>query len=322
MGRGVDERHVAVRSADNVRFIVTYDSGAHETREAAFRDLLLLSLATVVLVSIALSYWLGRMLTRQLTELAQRVALLAPDEPHAPLAHARQDAEVEALARTLDDYHQRIVHMVRREQEFTANASHELRTPLTAIRTSCELLLGDDALPDKAHARIAAIDDAARRMSDQVQALLFLAREQRLGTVEPVALAECVEDAAAPLRDEIARRGIGFENRVAHDAVLDLDRQALNTVLANLLRNAVQHTEGGFVRVTYAPGRLAVADSGSGIDAQMLPRLFDRFYRGAERVEGFGLGLAIVKRICDQYGWRVEVESAPGRGSSFSIAFP
>ncbi len=322
IGRGSSERHIAVRHADNVRFIVTYDSGQHEEREAAFRDLLLLSLGTVVLVAIALGYWLGGVLTQQLTELAHRVSRLAPDESHEPLAHSGQDAEITALARTLDEYHARIVAMVQREQEFTANASHELRTPLTAIRTSCELLAGESGLPDKVRSRIAAIDAAARRMSGQVQALLFLAREQPLGAVEPVALAECVEEAAEAFREEMAEHHISFENRVGHDAALDLDRQALHTVLANLIRNAVQHTEGGFIRVDYVPRRLTVADSGSGIDPQVLPRLFDRFYQGASRIDGFGLGLAIVKRICDQYRWRVDVESARGHGSAFTIAFP
>lgn len=322
IGRGSSERHVAVRRVDDVHFIVAYDSGQHEQREAAFGELLLLSLATVVLVAIALGYWLGSLLTRQLSELAQRVSRLAPDEPHEPLAQLNQDTEVAALARTLDDYHARIVNMIEREQEFTANASHELRTPLTAIRTSCELLQGDAALPDKARARIEAIDAAARRMSEQVQALLFLAREQPLGAVEPVGLAECVAEAAEGLGHEISARHIVFENRVGLDAVLDLDRQALHTVVTNLLRNSAQHTEHGFIRVDYASRRLTVADSGSGIAPEVLPRLFDRYYQGTQRIGGFGLGLAIVKRICDHYGWRVDVVSEPGQGASFTIAFP
>ena len=321
IGSGPNERHVAVRRVDGVRFIVTYDSGQHEEREAAFGELLLLSLATVILVAIGLAYWLGGVLTRQLTELAQRVSHLAPGEPHELLARPEQDTEIAALARTLDDYHARIVGMMQREQEFTANASHELRTPITAIRTSCELLLGGD-LPDKARGRIAAIDAAARRMGEQVQALLYLAREQPPAAAEPVDLAECVDEAAAALRDEMTTRGVAFENHVAARTVLELDPQALHTVLANLLRNAVQHTERGLIRVSYDERRLTVADSGAGIDARDLPRLFDRFYRGAYRVNGFGLGLAIVKRICDRYGWRIDVDSAPGRGAAFSIDFP
>lgn len=320
-GAGLEERHVAVRQADGVRFIVVYDAGPHEKREEEFRNLLVLSLVTVVLIAIGLGYWLAGVLTRQLTELSHRVARLVPGEPHDALARPGQDAEVAALARTLDDYHARIVSMIQREQEFTANASHELRTPLTAIRTSCELLQGA-ALPDKARGRIAAIEAAARRMGEQVQALLFLAREQPPGDVEPVDLAECVDEAAAPLHDEIAARGVTFENRVATGTVLELDPQALHAVLANLLRNAVQHTERGFIRVSYGERRVTVADSGAGIEARDLPRLFERFYRGAERVNGLGLGLAIVKRICDRCGWRIDVGSTPGRGSAFTIDFP
>jgi len=104
-------------------------------------------------------------------------------------------------------------------------------------------------------------------------------------------------------------------------ATVQLNRQALEIVLTNLIRNAVQHTERGFVRVSYAAGRLKVSDSGAGIAAGDAQRLFERFYRAANKREGFGLGLAIVKRVCDLYGWTIEVDSALGRGSEFSIGF-
>lgn len=319
---GPDERHVAVRQVSDVRFIVVYDVGPHEAREQQFKNVLLLSLASVATFALVLGYWLAGILTRQLSDLAQRVAHLTPEEPHAPLARAEHDAEVAALARALDDYQTRITRMIRREQEFTANASHELRTPLTAIRTSCELLLGEPALTDRARMRVQMIDDGARRMGEQLQTLLFVAREQAPDATEEVALAECASDAAEPYRSEIARKGIAFSVDIDAGTVLNLNRQALHTVLANLLRNSVQHTERGFIRVTFAARRLTVADSGRGIAPDTLPRIFERFYRGREGAEGFGLGLAIVKRICEQYGWRIEVESAPAAGSRFSICFP
>jgi signal transduction histidine kinase len=318
---GPDERHVAVRHIDGVRFIVIYDVGPHEAREQQFKNVLLLSLASVATFALLLGYWLAGVLTRQLTELAQRVARLAPDEPYVPLARAEQDAEVAAVARALDDYRSRMTRMVRHEQEFTANASHELRTPLTAIRTSCELLLGEPMLPEKARARVQMIDEAARRMSEQLQTLLFIAREEVLNATEDVALAECVTEAAEAFRGEIGRKGIALEVAIDTMTVLTVNRQALHTVLVNLIRNAVQHTERGFIRVTFLAHRLTVADSGAGIASEHLPHLFERYYRAEDRGSGFGLGLAIVKRICDHYGWRVEVASEPGRGSGFAIVF-
>jgi signal transduction histidine kinase len=316
------ERHIAVREANGMRFVVVYDIGAHEAREQQFKNVLVLSLVSVAVFALLLGYWLAGMLTRQLTALAERVTQLAPGTSGGTLARADQDSEVAALARALDDYQARITRLVRHEQEFTANASHELRTPLTAIRTSCEILLNDTVLDDKARVRVSMIDEAARRMTEQLQTLLFLAREQGLDVMEDVSLSECVAHAAEPFRGQLRRKGIALDLDVERSAVLNLNRQALHTVLANLLRNAVEHTERGFIRVQFLARRLAVTDSGTGIAAEHLPHIFERYYRAEGGGSGQGLGLAIVKRICDYYGWRLEVTSTPDQGSEFAVLFP
>jgi signal transduction histidine kinase len=319
IGKGIDERHVAVREIGGVRYIVSYDAGPHELREQSYQRLILLAIASAALVAVVLGYWLAGVLTQQLTDLAEKVARLAPDERHPPLERPDHDREVAALAHALDEYHLRIIVMMQREQEFTANASHELRTPLTAVRTSCELLSAEPALGDKTRSRIEMIAAAAEQMTDRIDALLYLARGRPPTVAESVELRDCVTEAAVPLREEIARKGLAFEVPITSDAVVTLDRKALQLVLANLIKNAVRYTERGFVRVSYEGRRLTVADSGSGIAPQHLPQVFDRFYRGTADVEGLGLGLAIVRRICDELGWKVEVESELGVGSSFSV---
>jgi len=321
IGHGRDERHVGVRRVKETTFIVTYDAGAHEMREEEFQRLILIALGIVVLVALALGYWLAGLLTRQVTDLAGQLPALSPEAANPPLARPGQDPEVASLASALDEYRARIARMIKREQEFTANASHELRTPLTAIRTSCELLLADTALPHKARDRVEMIEAAAERMSEQIQIFMFLAREQTLGALETVLLAECVRDAAEPYCGELARKGLEFTIDVEPTVTLHVNRQALDIVLTNLIRNAVQYTEHGFVKVAYDEGRLTVSDSGAGIAAGDVGRLFERFYRAAGRREGFGLGLAIVKRVCDLYGWTMGVDTSPGRGSAFSITF-
>ena len=319
---GKDEFHVLVREAGGVRYYVAYEVGLHEQREREFKLLVLLSALTAVLASLLLGYWLSGVLVRQVVELASRVGTLKPGQQPGELARPGQDPEVAMLARAFEDYQARIESMIRREQEFTSNASHELRTPLTAIKTSCELLLADSQLGEKSRARVEWINAAAGRMAEQLQTLLFLARGQALGETEPVALAECVAEAVEPYLGEIARKNLSLELDVARDVVLQLNYPALRLVVSNLLRNAVHYTERGFVKVGYAGKRLAVADSGRGIGAEHLGRVFERFFRAEGQAEGNGLGLAIVKRICDQYGWKIEVDSAPGRGSTFSITFP
>jgi signal transduction histidine kinase len=320
--RGPDEIRVAVRLAGDAHFYVAYDVGLHEQRVREFKFLILVSLIVAAAIALALGYLLSGLLAKQVTDLAARVNSLVPEPAGDALAQPGQDEEVAQLARALDDYRARIARMVQREQEFTANANHELRTPLTAIKTSCELLAADPGLNDKARSRVAAISRAGERMTDQLQALLFLAREQGTDDSEPVLLIESVNHAAEPYRIEIERKGLQFEIAIGGDAVLDLNRQALHLVLANLIKNAVRYTEHGSIRISYAARRLTVADSGIGIAPDHLPHVFERFYRGDRGAEGIGLGLAIVKGICDHFNWKIDVRSRPEQGSEFSVTFP
>jgi signal transduction histidine kinase len=312
-------RHVGVREASGTRYVVSYDTGPHEEQAARFRRLVYLGLGTVAMVAIVLGYWVSGILTRQMTELASRVAQFEPDQPHPRLEQAHHDREVAALARALDDYHERILDVLRREQEFTANASHELRTPLTAIQTTCELMQTDATLAEKTRTRIAMIERATRQMTERIEALLLLARPHKPEEIERVDLRRCVEEAAHSCRDEIAHKGLEFEIAIDAGEIVELDRKALQLVLANLVKNAVRYTQRGRIRISYEAPRVIVADSGIGIAPEHEPQLFERYFRADHRPDGLGLGLAIVRRICDDFGWKVEVQSRPGVGSTFSI---
>ncbi|MCC6922712.1 MAG: HAMP domain-containing histidine kinase [Nitrosomonas sp.] len=314
--------YVFVKSIDNIKFIVAYRITLHTKRLSELRLLILLSWIVVTAIAFVVGYMLAGMLVKQVTDLAERVRLLAPgDVQGVPLMKSDMDEEVAQLASALDGYQNRIRRMLQREQEFTANISHELRTPITTILTSCELLDAEPGLSDKVRLRIKRIESATTRMGEQLQALLFLAREQALGVMEPVAIAECINDAAEPLYPEIHRKKLKFIVNVSPDIIIPLNRQALHTALTNLLRNAIQYTDEGSIRVDYSSGHLSVTDTGMGIEPAFLPLLFERFFRGTTRVEGLGIGLPIVKRICNHYGWKINVESQVGRGTTFRITF-
>ncbi|MDR4514014.1 HAMP domain-containing sensor histidine kinase [Nitrosomonas sp.] len=318
-----EDIHVLVQTIDDVKFLVAYRIALHNQRLSELRLLILLSWIAVVAIAFVVGYVLAGILVKQVTDLAERVKLLAPgDVQGAPLMQTDMDKEVAQLASALDDYQNRIRRMLQREQEFTANISHELRTPITTILTSCELLDAEPGLPDKVRMRIKRIESATTRMGEQLQALLFLAREQALGVMEPVAIAECVNDAVEPLYPLIHRKKLKFIVNIAPDVIFLLNRQALHTALTNLLRNAIQYTEKGYIHVDYSHGNLTITDTGIGIDSAFLPLLFERFFRGTTHVEGLGIGLPIVKRICNHYGWMISVESEVGRGTTFRITFP
>ncbi len=318
-----EDFHVLVRTIDEVKFLVAYRIALHKQRLSKLRLLIILSWVAVVAIAFIVGYLLAGVLVKQVTDLAERVSLLAPgDIQIGLLTQPDMDEEVAQLARALDDYQNRIKRMLQREQEFTANISHELRTPITTILTSCELLVAAADLPVRAWHRVKMIEAAATRMGEQLQALLFLAREQALGVIETVAVAECVYDAADPLMTEITRKKLTFEVLIAPDIVLTVNRQALHTALMNLIRNAVQYTQQGYIRVEFNNQRLSISDSGIGIEPAYLPLLYERFFRGSTQGEGLGIGLAIVKRICNHYGWLIEVNSTPGHGTTFHIIFP
>lgn len=322
IGKNKQALHVSVRLVDGLRLIVAYDSGQHEERRQQFKELLLIALTTIIFTAAGLGYWLAGIITHQITNLATQVAALDPRAAHEPLAHRGQDLEVATLARAFDQYQERIRDLIAREQEFTGNASHELRTPLTAIRTSCELLETEIGLSNKALFRVQGIASAAERMTSQLETLLFLARDLALDRNDRVALAECVNLAIAPWQSVIEQKGLRFSNHIATNISIDINHQALNLVLANILRNAVQYTEHGQIEVQWQAPILSIRDTGPGISQQHQQRVFDRRYRAHNDNDGYGLGLAIVKRACDHCGWPIQMHSASGGGTQFEITLP
>jgi two-component system phosphate regulon sensor histidine kinase PhoR len=221
-------------------------------------------------------------------------------------------------------------------RDFVANVSHELKTPLTAIRGYAETLTdappGD---PIQAKAFLETIHRNAERLSLLVEDLLELSRieggqlELHLG---PVSLRGVVERLLPSVEPVARRRRVTLTIAIAEAfPPVRADASALETVLGNLVENAVKYVpEEGRVEVrareTDGMARIEVADSGPGITAEHLPRIFERFYRvdpsRSREMGGTGLGLAIVKHLSQALGGQAGVESEPGRGSVFYILLP
>ncbi len=224
----------------------------------------------------------------------------------------------------------------RAKEDFFALVSHELRTPLTAILGYVELVLSDDTpqLPPEHERHLEVVERNARRLVRLVGDLLFAAQVEGAplliepGAVDLVQLVRDAVDLARPRADE-AGVALGLEVTSLDPCVGDRDRLA--QVLDNLVSNALKFTPPGgrvSVRLTTDDGRarIEVADTGVGIRAEDLPRLFDRFYRAgnvAERsVPGLGLGLMIVRAIAEAHGGAVMVRSEVGRGTTFTVLLP
>jgi signal transduction histidine kinase len=225
----------------------------------------------------------------------------------------------------------RTLEAVRRD--FVANVSHELRTPLTAVRGFAETLADDDLLPEEPRQFARTIRSNAQRMQQLVDDLLDLSRIESGGWVpapETLDVSVVAREAIGPIRAMADAKGLTLQVDVAAAPWVYADPTALHQVIANLVSNAVRHTTAGSVTVfTRRDGGgviVGVRDTGIGIAAEHLPRIFERFYRvdpGRSRAEGgTGLGLAIVRHLVEAHGGRATAESVVGQGTTISALFP
>ncbi|MGA7417619.1 MAG: ATP-binding protein [Acidimicrobiales bacterium] len=217
-----------------------------------------------------------------------------------------------------------------RLRRFLGDASHELRTPLTSIRGYAELVRKDALEDDEARERaLARIESESARMGVLVEDLLILARmgESPVPETKPVDLAAFVSDAVEDVRALDPSRQITLT--VSGQAIIEADEQRIEQLIHNLLQNALVHTPAGTpvdVRVERSGSvtALRVRDEGPGMDEEQASRVFDRFYRGTAsgRDNGSGLGLFIVATVAKSLGGHVSVDTAPGKGATFTVVLP
>jgi two-component system, OmpR family, phosphate regulon sensor histidine kinase PhoR len=224
-------------------------------------------------------------------------------------------------------------HLDRVKSEFVANASHELKTPLSSIKGYAEALL-EGAL-ENAKMRepfVKKIHNNALRLERLVQDLLSLSHLEANPApkeTERLPLRGYLNAAVNLHRQEMDGLGIRLENHISDELLVEMEPRDLELILNNLVGNATKYNRpGGKIKVWTEKGeslKLFVKDTGIGIPEEMLPRIFERFYRaGASRAskEGTGLGLAIVKHAASKYGMAVTVESTIGEGSRFQVDIP
>ena len=239
--------------------------------------------------------------------------------------------EMQDLARALN----RLASTLAREEELrreaTADLAHELRTPLTGILSRIEAAQ-DGVLPDT-RSNLHAMHGEALRLRQLLEDLGRLAEAQQPGLLTarvPVDIAQIVRGRLDAQAADFARKGIGLEPDL-HPAIADGDAARIGQIVDNLLSNALRYTdEGGTVSVrTGSEGGeaiLEVADTGIGIAPTDLPHVFERFWRSdksrARSSGGAGIGLAIVHELVNAHEGRIDVESHPGRGTTFVVRIP
>ncbi|WP_420130116.1 sensor histidine kinase [Longimicrobium sp.] len=341
-------RRTRLATGDELNIVVarTGDVEGHALRSFALIALMLIPV-TAVLAAVA-----GRSMADRILQPLNRLVTASReigigglsrrvDEPERP-------TELRELALAYNGMLERLERAVVTLRSFTADASHELRTPLTAIRGTAEVALARDRSADELRGTLEEVLDETGSMLHLVEDLLVLARgdtsqAEAVGTVDLSAVLRDVQDVGEALA---GGKPVEVRLDVPDGLVIPGDSGAVRRLLLNLVSNAVKFTPQGAVTINarevpaaeaaLAPSALApaeegrgcvevqVADTGIGIAADDLPRVFDRFYRAdAARVTGgTGLGLAIARMIAERHRGTLTVESRPGAGSVFTVRLP
>jgi signal transduction histidine kinase len=311
---------VAVAERDGDRYLILFSEERQRLREQRFLGYLIGGALLMTLLASVGGRWLAGRVIAPVAELAAAVGSAEPEKPPQLSDRHQSDDEIAELARAFDHYHARLAAFLERERTFAADASHELRTPLAVIRGAAEVLADDTTLTDAQTERIARIQRATEGMSGLIAALLILAREETAPVEEPCDAVQIARDCIERHQALAKPRGTTLSLEAPAPVKLPVPAAMFAIVIANLLHNAVVHTENGVVAVHLDAKQLTVRDTGIGIRDSEIGQVFRRYYRGAES-GGVGIGLSLVKRICDRHGWRIELESAASGGTVAKLHF-
>lgn len=281
----------------------------------------------VIYLSIFSAYRVSRRAVSPLILLAEQVQSLDPAEPDAELFRVdpsfKADEEIHVLSEALQDLASRVLDFADRERRFTRDTSHELRTPLTVIKMAVDRLLRDDGLEESQRETLLRIRNSARDMEQLTTAFLLLARESGQGLArDQVVVNDIVQaelDRARIIEpDSQIRTQVDEECRL----VVSAPEKVIESVIGNLLRNALAYTDSGQVTVQIKPGLVLIEDTGPGMEPSAVEQVFQPYFRNQRQRGGFGVGLTIVKRLTDRFDWPIQIESEPGHGTRVRLEFP
>lgn len=300
--------------------------------------------ALTILIAFGGGYWLADQAMHPVQTITRTARDLGEHDLNRRLNLTRPD-ELGELAATFDEMLARLQAAFERQRQFTADASHELRTPLTIIELETNRALERPRTQKEYQKTLTTIQAENEWMSRLVEELLTLARmdsgRAKLAP-EPLDLSEVAVDVVERLTALAEKNQVALSTGALEESLVNADRAYLTQLLTNLIENGIKYANGPAARVVVETGAapradqphawVRVTDNGPGIPAEHLPHLFNRFYRideartreedDAEAPSGSGLGLAIVQSIAQAFGGTVEVQSAVGNGTVFTVWFP
>lgn len=296
------------------------------------------SMASLLLLAISgvLMFWLLNRGLEPLRQLAAAAATVSVDSwEFAPSEQARGIKELAPLTGALETVLHGLKRSFQQQHQFVSDAAHELKTAVAVAKSSVQLLTMRHRTAMEYEAGLERCQADCERMEEIVAKMLTLARvesqEESKSVSHATKLLDCVYAAGEQLATVAQEKGMHISIDGDDAVVVDVAAEQLQLLCSNLILNALQHsTEGSEVRAVVQTRRhsvdLRVEDDGSGIEPEMLPHVFDRFYRSdpsrSRKTGGTGLGLAICKAITIRARGNIDIVSELGRGTTVTVHFP
>lgn len=287
-------------------------------------------MAGVIVVALALTYWLTGRFIKPLGELTGAICKIDEENLHERVAVKTSTREVDALAGSFNSMLDRLEASFKIQKRFAANAAHELKTPLAVIKSSLQVLELDEqpALEDYAE-----FTNDTRQCLDQliktVDSLLFLANEHADGSDGTIHLKDMLIRVVSALRAKALAGNVAVSVS-GGDAVVQGNPTLIYRVFYNIVENAIKYNhKSGYVHIQLETqeGRpqVSVTDNGPGMSPETVKNIYEPFYRGdasrSQEIEGSGLGMSIVRTIIERYDAHIEIDSKENEGTTVKILF-
>ena len=312
-----------------LRGMVSRDQGTQQLQWLV--RLSMIALPALLLLAVIGGYWIAGRALKPIHQITQTAARISQGQDLDKRIHLGGGTdELHQLADVLDNMINRLDQAFKSEQQFTSDASHELRTPMSVIMAQCEYILENTRTPEEYEAALKVIQRQGRKMSKLIEDMLCVAHlEQNKDSYprEMVDFSTLVQDICMDMA-LLKSKNIVLDREIEPDIFLMGNAMLLTRMVTNLISNGYRYgKQDGRISIRLKCDSdilLSVEDNGIGISVEQQERIFRRFYRveAARFSEGAGLGLAMVKDIAKYHGGTVEVVSAIGEGSKFTVKFP
>jgi heavy metal sensor kinase len=287
-----------------------------------------------VILGLLGGWWLTWRALSPVKKLTDAIKKIHERNLRQPLPRTNNGDEIDQLAGVFNETLARLDDSFKRVHEFTLHASHELKTPLTVLRGETETALRDESLSPAERDRAASQLEELRRLTRIVDGLTLLAKAdagQVALQLETTRLDELVRDNFADAQILAEPQGIKVELKTCDEISVRGDRHRLRQLFLNLADNAVKYNQprGQVTMSLRRAGEFAefqIANTGKGIPAELLPRVFDRFFRGdaahGHAIDGCGLGLSIAQWIVSAHGGKIQIASELSETTIVTVQIP